>query len=1152
MTFGELMNKVGFQVDQSSVSDVNSAISNISNTAKKLLGAIGIGFSLTQLNALAEEFDGIGDRLNYASGFAENIADIQRDILDGANACRAAYGDFAEEVAALKTANADVFPLDEAAQFVEYLHKLGKSAGYSDGEISTMSSTIQRMIASGKVAEADLTRMLRSTPALAEQLAKALDTDVDGLKEMAAQGELTAETIRDAMKASVDDIDQAYANLNFGVGDALLQIRNKFGFWVDETNKMFNITQSIGKFMTAAFDKGLAVITRVRDGVASLSEKLGGAQNLMKLLAIAAAGVYVAMNFGKITSGLSSILKLITSIRLRVVALVAIIVALALAVDDFVNFMKGNNSVIGYMFEKAGIDAEAMRQKIVNIWNNLKTFFSGIWNAIKGIISPILDAIKAKIQSVFGDDTFASMGKGLAGVIETIEKVTQKLAENTALQEIIAKVAVAIPTIIALVSAFKKVSSAVKTVGTAIKGASTIVKGLSTAFSAITSPIGIVVAALAALAAAAYDFFNFMTGKSSVIGTIFEKLGIDADAVRQKVIEAWTAIKEFLTTVWNGIKSVADTIWGGIKAFFDEHGEQIKTALTNVWNGIQTVLTGIWNVISTVAKTIFGGLKNFFDEHGEQIKTALTNVWNTIKTVLGGVFNAIKSVATTVFNALRSFWETWGETILTLFTGVWETIQAVFGAAFDVIADLFAVFAALFAGDWETFWSEIKNLVSDIFNGILNIISTVLEAIWNVISSIFTTIWSFISETATNIWNTVTTAFQNMWNGIVETVSGIKDAVVEGFTAAIDWIKALPGEALQWGADIINGIVNGIKSAIGAVGEAVSSVASKIREFLHFSVPDTGPLADFESWMPDFMEGLAQGIRNGNGPVIDAIQSLVDQMAEIIQSAMDSIRELFADSWTEAVGSIGGDGEGLGSNLNSALEGIVEAYRNTDAAVKDSVESIFNTSDTGFRRIVESARENINQLPQIFQDIVTRVAAIMQEMATQATQWGTDIIANLISGIDSKLGELDSKVSEVAETVSSQLHFSKPDRGPLSNFDTYMPDMIDLMANGIKAGRNIVSSAAGDLAGALSEGIQGGGAGLIDGIRALGASAMPQASTIGSVQNSNNVNKSVVQNINFSNQFNGERAVQQKAAKVMSRSAENASTRLTRALAYAR
>lgn len=55
------------------------------------------------------------------------------------------------------------------------------------------------------------------------------------------------------------------------------------------------------------------------------------------------------------------------------------------------------------------------------------------------------------------------------------------------------------------------------------------------------------------------------------------------------------------------------------------------------------------------------------------------------------------------------------------------------------------------------------------------------------------------------------------------------------------------------------------------VSEAASSVASKIREFLHFSVPDKGPLTDYESWMPDFIGGLAKSIEKNRGMIEQAM-----------------------------------------------------------------------------------------------------------------------------------------------------------------------------------------------------------------------------------------------------------------------------------------
>ena len=87
----------------------------------------------------------------------------------------------------------------------------------------------------------------------------------------------------------------------------------------------------------------------------------------------------------------------------------------------------------------------------------------------------------------------------------------------------------------------------------------------------------------------------------------------------------------------------------------------------------------------------------------------------------------------------------------------------------------------------------------------------------------------------------------------------------------MNYITGLASAGWRWGADIINGIVNGIRSCIGAVANAVTDVANTIRSHLHFSVSDEGPLTDFESWMPDFMSGLAEGIEKSRGMVKAAV-----------------------------------------------------------------------------------------------------------------------------------------------------------------------------------------------------------------------------------------------------------------------------------------
>jgi phage-related protein len=104
-----------------------------------------------------------------------------------------------------------------------------------------------------------------------------------------------------------------------------------------------------------------------------------------------------------------------------------------------------------------------------------------------------------------------------------------------------------------------------------------------------------------------------------------------------------------------------------------------------------------------------------------------------------------------------------------------------------------------------------------------------------------------------------------------------------------------------------------------AVGDAVKSVADKIKSFLHFSVPDEGPLTEYEEWMPDFMQGLAKGIERSKGLVTDAVKGLASDMVvnPNVTASMNGIAEAptastgssiagFATAITDAIRDISG------------------------------------------------------------------------------------------------------------------------------------------------------------------------------------------------------------------------------------------------------
>ena len=96
---------------------------------------------------------------------------------------------------------------------------------------------------------------------------------------------------------------------------------------------------------------------------------------------------------------------------------------------------------------------------------------------------------------------------------------------------------------------------------------------------------------------------------------------------------------------------------------------------------------------------------------------------------------------------------------------------------------------------------------------------------------------------------------------------------------------------------MIGNIVSGIQSRIQDVASAVTGVADKIRSFLHFSVPDEGPLADMESWMPDFMQWLANDINANTSLVTAAAENLSSTLSNAITNSMKGVEQAYSQSW---------------------------------------------------------------------------------------------------------------------------------------------------------------------------------------------------------------------------------------------------------------
>ena len=343
--------------------------------------------------------------------------------------------------------------------------------------------------------------------------------------------------------------------------------------------------------------------------------------------------------------------------------------------------------------------------------------------------------------------------------------------------------------------------------------------------------------------------------------------------------QAWDSVTAFFTGIpawWSGI-------WQQVSDFFTSIWETmmqnpvisgVVTTITTLWQNAVTTMQGIWQGLVTIAQGAWELLKNtilapvlllidLVTGNFETLKTDASNIWTNIQNAAKTIWSGIKQVVSSLAQGLVT-------AVTTMFTGFKDTISRIWNAASQAASNA---------------WNSIKDFVTSNAQNLKERASESIQNLkenagtyWENIRTNTLETWQRIKETvvdyARNMKERTVDIFNNVVTGISGALSGVYQAVVNGFSGAISYITNLPGQAVRWGQDFVNGIANGIRNCMGNVTKAVSSVADTIKSWLHFSRPDVGPLHYYEEWMPDFMKGLAEGIKKSKSLVADAMKDV--------------------------------------------------------------------------------------------------------------------------------------------------------------------------------------------------------------------------------------------------------------------------------------
>jgi len=534
--------------------------------------------------------------------------------------------------------------------------------------------------------------------------------------------------------------------------------------------------------------------------------------------------------------------------------------------------------------------------------------YAETWSGLKdNILSNIGIIGEALLQGLFEDGK-----KGMAEFLQVLREseALKQWARDTGetLRNVFSTIVGSVKTVISwwsnLDGSTKKmiltIAGITVVAGPILKFLSKLINGfklVSGALVAMTSPVGLVTAAIAGLIA------------------IFVTLYRQNEDFRKSVQNVWGLIKETIPTVIQAVSDFVKQVWGALRDWWNKNGDSILQKALEIWNFIyETISTIISEVVGFVID-IFGGLVEWWQEHGQMILQAAQNVWNVISTVITTAINVIWAI-------MQALWPV----VQTLVITTWEVIKGVIQGAINVITGIIEFFAALFTGNWSALWDSIKNilsgavqfiwnfiqlsfigrivkgitgfaktftkvikdkwdtvklafmyaidfvkgLVSRGFGAIRNFVTTIMNAIRSIISSVWNGIRNTISNVVNGIRNTISNIFNSLRGIVSSAFNGVRSAVTNGMTSAFNVVKNFFGRFKDAGKNIVTSIADGIKGAISKVTNAIKNVASKIRNFLPFSPAKEGPLKDLDKL--DFGGTISLAIDDGANEVQKAME----------------------------------------------------------------------------------------------------------------------------------------------------------------------------------------------------------------------------------------------------------------------------------------
>ncbi len=419
-----------------------------------------------------------------------------------------------------------------------------------------------------------------------------------------------------------------------------------------------------------------------------------------------------------------------------------------------------------------------------------------------------------------------------------------------------------------------------------------LIPALGGVLGALVSPVGLVVAAIAALAVAwtqnwfdiqgktqaAIDtikpyleqFGAFLQGTilplmQEVWGTIQARIGEAVEAVSPFIDrfvgylrdDLWPQISQLVTVAGPAFEQMGGAIMRTFEAL-SPFVEMFIGALVNLGKSVMPILgTMVGYVVDSFGPAI-SGVIGFLTETIPMLADAFDNVLKIVTPIL----QSILAIISGVLNAVADFISRHSDIIIRTFKALWDTITGIVSLAWDILTGIIQTGLLLLSGNWSGAWDRIKQMLFDVWEGIKSVLRSAWDVLWGIIDlglialkDLWGKAWGWIKDELGRVSDAIVTKLDE-WSAGIKTkldnaANGIKSAILSPFEGARDAI----GGIVDAFVTKFKGPLQAGLNAMGKFGSGVAGVMRWIAGALKIDIQIPDPV----------VPQLAKGTKNWGG-----------------------------------------------------------------------------------------------------------------------------------------------------------------------------------------------------------------------------------------------------------------------------------------------